>query len=319
MSVLLRRKSKRTRATRWVHNWFDFAALAAAYVVTFLPQRVDRWMVAATMPVYRTVLRHKTESVAAKMERLLGTSPQDRSWQDVALEYWKMRAEAHWLRVRSLHRRGAPVDISLDGLEHLEAALVEGNGAILWRSFFCSSHIPKQALGEAGYPLVHLSDWDHGARGFNLPGLRLFAPLWIRAEVRHLEERVVKPRGASLDYMRRLQDALQANMVLSIFGNLRGRAPIRAELLGTQRRLASGAPSLAHSTGAGLLTMYAVRTGPNRFRVVIERPLPVDRGLDRRAFVEAAVAEYVRRVDATVRRHPDSWYRWSIFRDHAES
>ena len=223
------------------------------------------------------------------------------------------------LRVRSLHRRGAPVDISLDGLEHLEAALVEGNGAILWWSFFCSSHIPKQALGEAGYPLVHLSDWDHGARGFNLPGLRLFAPLWIRAEVRHLEERVVKPRGASLDYMRRLQDALQANMVLSIFGNLRGRAPIRAELLGTQRRLASGAPSLAHSTGAGLLTMYAVRTGSNRFRVVIERPLPVDRGLDRRAFVEAAVAEYVRRVDATVRRHPDSWYRWSIFRDHAES
>jgi lauroyl/myristoyl acyltransferase len=292
--------------------------LLGAYLITFLPQRVDLWMVAATMPAYRTLLRHKVNAVAVTMERLLDESPQDRSWSDLALAYWRMRAEAHWLRVRSLHRRGPEVDITLVGLHHLESALAEGKGAILWRSFFCSSHIPKEALARAGHRLVHLSHWDHGARGFNLPGLRLFAPLWVRAEVRHLRERVVLPRDSSLDYLRVLLDHLQANHVLSIFGNIRGRASVPIEILGTQRLIASGAPALARKTGAALLTMDAERLGPNRFRVVIAEPIELDPDLDRRSAIRAAVEEFGRRVEERVRAHPDSWYRWAIYRDQLE-
>jgi lauroyl/myristoyl acyltransferase len=301
-----------------MRNWFDLMVLGGAYIVTFLPQRADRLMVALTMPAYRSVLRYKTRAVAAKMERLLEDPPAGRTWDDLALEYRRMRAESHWLRVRSLHRKGAAADITLEGLEHLEGVLETGKGAILWRSFFCSSHIPKQALAEAGHPLVHLSHWDHGARGAGIAGLRLFPPLWIRAEVRHLHERVELPRDASLDYLRRLVRHLRANRVLSIFGNIRGKAPVATEILGTRRLLASGAPSLARQTGAALLTMYAVRLGPNRYRVVIEEPLRVNAALDRRSFAEAAVAEYARRVDATIRRHPESWYRWSIFQEHVD-
>jgi lauroyl/myristoyl acyltransferase len=314
--ALARSRPRWARALRWGHAWLDLAAVVGAYLVTFLPQRIDRWMVAATMPFYRTLLRRKVDAVAAKMQRLVGDPPPDRSWDEAALEYWRMRAEAHWLRVRSLHRRVPDVDITLEGLEYLEAALAAGTGAILWRMFFCSSHIPMQALAEVGYPLVHLSHWDHGSRGFNTPGLKLFPRLWLRAEVRHLEERVVIPRDSSLGYLRRLLEHLGSNHVLSIFGNIPGRSGVPIEILGTSRLLAAGAPSLARRTGAPLLTMHAVRLGPDRFRVVIDEPVQPDAGLDRRDYLEAAVAEYARRVESRVRANPASWYRWAIYQDH---
>jgi lauroyl/myristoyl acyltransferase len=311
--ALARGKPVWTRVLRWVRNWFDLAAAVGAFVLTFLPQRVDGWMVTLTMPVYRTLLRYKVAAVASKMERLLGEPRPDRSWEEAALEYWRMRAEAHWLRVRSLHGRGPDVEITLEGGEHLEAALSVEKGAILWRMFFCSSHIPKQALADAGHRLVHLSHWDHGARGFNTPGFRLFPSLWLRAEVRHLGERVVLPRDGSLDYLRRLLEHLGSNHVLSIFGNIPGRSGVPIEILGTRRLVATGAPSLARRTGAALLTMHAVRLGPNRFRVVIDEPVKVDASLERRDYLEAAVAEYARRVESRVRANPESWYRWAIY------
>ena len=299
-----------------VRAFFDWLVLGGAFLVTHLPQRVDRFFIAATMATYRTVRGRKVTAVADKMGRLLGDPPDGVSWIPEAREYWRMRVETHWLRVRSMHRTLPLVEIRLDGLEHLEAALAKGKGAILWRMFFCSSHIPKQALHDAGHPLVHLSHWDHGNRGLNFPGVELFAPQWIKAEVRHLRERVILPKDGSLDYLRRLLDRLGRNQVLSIFGNLQGRTPIPVQILGTQRLLATGATSLARKTGAPMLTMYARRLGPNSYQVVIDEPVVVDPSLDRRAFAAAAITEYARRVEERVRSHPQSWYRWETYQDH---
>lgn len=298
--------------------WFDLLVLACAWSITLLPPAVDRWMVRATMFAYRTVLRRKVRHVADKMRRLIGPgAPAGHTWEQVALAYWEMRSESHWMRVRAIHRAEQPVQIRLEGLHHLETALDEGRGVILWRMFFCSSHIPKRALAEAGYPMVHLSHWDHGSRGLSFAGLRLFAPLWVRAEVRYLLERVVLPRDESLDYLRRLMYHLDRNHVLSIFGNIRGdRAPQQIEVLGTKRLLATGAPSLARRTGAALLTMRARREGPCRFVVTIDGPIGADRGLPRAQYVEAAVGEYAARVERAVRDAPESWFRWPIYIDH---
>lgn len=297
---------------------FDVLVLGGAYLVTFLPAGIDRWLVRATVLAYRTVLRQKVRHVATKMERLIGPEPPPRqTWTNLALAYWEMRSESHWMRARAMHRSEQPLEITLEGREHLEKALEGGKGVILWRMFFCSSHIPKRALAEAGHPMVHLSHWDHGNRGLGRAGLKVFAPRWIRAEVRYLRERVVLPDDESLDYLRRLLAALRDNQPLSIFGNLPGyRSPLPIEILGTKRLLATGAPALSRRTGAPLLTLRAVRLGPLRYRVIIDEPIEVDTTGGRAEFIESAIRQYAARVEDAVRRHPESWYRWSVYIEH---
>jgi lauroyl/myristoyl acyltransferase len=299
---------------------FDSLVFGAAYAITYLPQVVDRWLVWVTMLGYRSILRRKVRVVAAKMGAALG-GPGDTParWMEISLAYWRMRVETHWMRAREMHRRAPTVTITLEGIEHLEDALERGRGAIVWRMFFCSSHVPMRALAEAGYPLVHLSHWDHGNRGLNWPGLRVFAPMYLKAEVRYLSERVVLPQNESLDYLRRLVARLEENHAVSIFGNIQGRSPVSAEILGVKRLLASGAPSLARKTGAPLLTMRARRVARDHYVVTIDPPIGVDARLGRRAFTESAVAEYARRVEAAVREHPESWYRWATYTDHREA
>ena len=293
---------------------FDSAVFGGAYLVTFLPQALDRWPVAATMVAYRTILSWKVRRVAAKMTALLGDNGVGH--RDTALVYWRMRVETHWMRARAMHRRDPKLHISLEGLEHLEEALAHGRGAILWRMFFCSSYVAKRALAEAGYPLVHLSHWDHGNRGLNWPGLRIFAPMYRKAEVRYLKERVALPKDTSLDHLRRLLDHLADNQTLSIFGNIQGRAPVEIEILGTKRLLASGGPLLARRTGAALLTVRAERLAQDNYKVTIDPPVTLEAGLDRQGLTKAAIAEFARRVEQAVRENPESWYRWSSYADH---
>jgi KDO2-lipid IV(A) lauroyltransferase len=198
----------------------------------------------------------------------------------------------------------------VDGIEHLEAALADGHGALLWRMYFCSSHVTKQALADAGHPLVHLSTWSHGSRFDTALGLKVFAPAYIEAEVRHLKRRIVIPRDGSLGYLRKLLAHLNANDIVSIFGELEGRAATSVTVFGRELQIASGTPSLARRSGAAMLPTYTERIGPDVYRVVVEEPIVVDPGLARREFVTAASREFASRLEEAVRRHPASWNRW---------
>ena len=59
--------------------------------------------------------------------------------------------------------------------------------------------------------------------------------------------------------------------------------------------------------------MYSVREGTGRYRIVIDEPIPVDRQLDRKVYVEKAVHEFSRRMQVAIERHPGSWKGWGRF------
>ena len=247
----------------WVASLADIIVLVIAYGVTFLPQPVDGWIVGVTLGLNSRRRRDQIDALAAAMQRALGDPPEN-DWSEVATEHERIRIETKWQRVRAIHRKTPKVVLSFDGLEHLNAALEAGHGAVLWRMLFCSSHLPKQALWQAGHPMVHLSNWYHGSRHRNYPGLRVFAPLYIKAETRFLAARIVIPRDGSLGYLQVLLGHLEANQVLSIFGEHEGRASVATTILGKEFHLATGAPALARRADAPLLASYIYREGRDR-------------------------------------------------------
>jgi lauroyl/myristoyl acyltransferase len=247
------------------------------------------------------------------MERFLNDAPGGTSWKALATANHLVRTQGYWARARGFHGRGWAADLEVLGREHLDRAVQGGSGAVLWRMDFCGSHIATQALHRLGFPLVHVSRPEHGMPHDDPIGRRIVAPLYRRAETRYLAERVEIGTDGSLDYLRVLMARLRANGIVSIMGEFPGRAGVTTTVRGVEMEFATGAPSLARTAGAELLTMYSHRLAYDRYRVIIEEPISAT-GPGRAGGNEAAVAEFATRLERAITAHPESWMRWREMR-----
>jgi len=287
----------------------DLVFLVAAFLVTYGPQALDGVVsrIAGSGP--RQVAR-----TGANMHRLLGSRAGSAGWETEAREYNQKRIENQIARVRELHRRGWSVDLSIEGMEHVASASANGNGVILWRMNFCSSHILKRAFHEAGTPVIHLSTQSHGDRFRTWLGRRVFAPIYVKPELKYLKERINIGQRGDLDYLRQLVKRLNRNDVVSIFGALAGRADRTVPVLGRPQRFAAGAPALARRTGAPLLPAYTRRVRRGEYEIVIRPPISVDRPLPRGKYIDKAVQEFASELEQAIRTYPESWNEWNTIR-----
>jgi lauroyl/myristoyl acyltransferase len=214
-------------------------------------------------------------------------------------------------RMRDLHKRGWHARFGLQGMEHLEQALAMGKGCILWEMSFCGPVVPKVALWKAGFRVNHLSIPYHGGYSRSWITRRLVNPLTIRGENKYLASRIVIPADGFAGYFRLLTQCLNRNECVSIMGEHWGRQAVTVKVLNRQVQFATGAPHLAHKTGAPLLTLTSYRTGPCQYEVCIQPPVPLDFSTGRSDGFRTAVLEFARRLEDWIRRHPADWERWT--------
>lgn len=285
---------------------------AGSVVATAVPSRWDGMAAEGLLRAYRALRAKETSEIAALMARTLPSDP-SRDWQALAEAHARMRLEDFWGRLRDIGPLRWRPTIELEGAELVQQALQRGRGAVLWMMRLASATVIKQAFHRAGMPLVHLSRAGHGAESNTRLAVSAVSPLLCRAENPYLKERIKIPPSGSLAYVSALRDRLQRNACVSIFGEHAGRQNVEAPFLGGRRRFAIGAPSLAWLEDSALLTVYAVRTGPFAYSVVINEPIPVDAKASRKAFAAQAVREYARGLERLIERHPADWQGWSYW------
>lgn len=196
--------------------------------------------------------------------------------------------------------------VRLDGLQHLEAALARGRGAILWvmPSTF-SSLVAKRALSEAGVAIHHITRVAHGFSP-TWVGQRLLNPLRSRVEADYLAERILLPlEGMPPAAMRRVVRLLNENRVVSLTLGRSAAQVVEVVRPEGTFRIATGGPNLALRQGAALLPVWSARTGAGRFVTTIEPPLPAAAGGDARAALQATAQGMLDRFLAHVVRWPD--------------
>jgi lauroyl/myristoyl acyltransferase len=226
----------------------------------------------------------------------------------------ELDANRRELRMQIL-RKNAPwgwtPDIQLEGTRYLQDALQAHCGVVLWVSHFVfCGLIAKIALHDAGYAVTHLSRPEHGFSKTKF-GIRVLNPLRCSVEDRNLAGRIVIDRSNMHATMRRVQQALEGNGIVSITaGAWEARQIVSAPMFAGRLSLATGAPALAWSCGAALIPVHGVRQGGRRFRVVVDKPLSVDRSLAKHAFADAAVSAYVESLQPFVARYPGQWRGW---------
>lgn len=223
-------------------------------------------------------------------------------------------AAVHIERTLHLLRHDGPAAwrprIELIGAAHIDRALNAGRGAVLWDSHFAfASLISKMGLWNAGYHVSHLSHPRHGLSASQF-GMRYLNRVRTRVEERYVDERVVLSDISPAAAMRRLHNRLRDNGLVSITVRGSGRDPVTARFLDGPIAVATGAPDLAHMSGAALLPVFTVRRPDGSFGVTVEAPIEVDRDGPRRAASADAVHAYLHRLERHVVGQPGQWLGW---------
>lgn len=255
----------------WVPPIGSVGGLAAGYL---LPQR--RGMVA----------RHQRRAGAAAGRRAV---------DDVFASYGRYWLELFHLPVDA--RRGeVAAHFSVEGYEHITAALEEGRGVIL--------------------ALPHLGGWEWAAAWMAEQGHELLAVVealeppellaWF-TEQRAAMGLDVVPLGPGVSTT--LLRALRANRIVCLLcdRDLPGDG-VPVEFFGESTTVPGGPALLALRTGAAILPT-AVYFGPGRsHRAVVEAPVPATRESDLRSDVARISQDLVHRLEHLITTAPSQWH-----------
>lgn len=284
---------------------------AAGWCATFVvPHSADEKAIALVREVWRRTKVRAIRSLGERLGRALPGRLDQEAARQLSERWFSHRAEFIWGRLRELRGSGWRVRLDLEGGERLQEALRGGRGAVVWHTSLCDSFLLMKGLAQADLAVCHLSVFTHGAPGKSRFGVATAGRVHRIAEDRYLSERVIRREASHPSYFKRLLDALRANRVVTIRGDLGATgSTLTADCLGRTCRFLTGAPRVAYQAGAPLFTGYTKRVGPAHYRVVIQEAIGADRS-DKRRFMQEAVSEFGRRLDAQLESDSADWEGW---------
>jgi len=197
--------------------------------------------------------------------------------------------------------------LRLEGREHLQAALAEGKGAILWVGPFVFSDLfTKVALHAAGFEVTHLSRYTHSFSTSRL-GERLLNPIRTTVERRYLAERLVMGRKGSVAALRQLRQRLAANRIVSMSAIGLAHQLYQVPFLNGSISMAGGAPTLAVQSAAPLLPVFTGRQSSGEWLSLIEPPLTRRPEWQREEALTRLLLQYAALLEYYVTRWPDQF------------
>ena len=196
------------------------------------------------------------------------------------------------------------------GREHVEHALQNGNGCILWVApLFFSSLVAKKGLHESGISVTFLSRLFHGPSNSDF-GRRYTNVIKTRCEEQYLFERLAMQPGAGSAAFRALRKRVLDGKPVAIAWAAYGNRVLDAPILDGIFRVAGGAPGLAVATGAPLLPVFTTCDSSNTFDVVIGPPIPVPEQMTRHDAVAEMVREFASLLEPIVINDPSALTIW---------
>ena len=213
----------------------------------------------------------------------------------------------------------------VEGLDRLEEAIQRGNGVILWENVSYGQRLlAPQILSANGFDIVQIHGAGHRGEFSQKPPTwietRLVRPFYERCERAFVEDIIYLPVAPALAFTRAMRTLLDGNAILCIPSDgTWGMKRLKLTLMGSTIYLSTGMLSLTKATGATLLPMFYVPSGTGRSRLVIERPIVVERGGDRNESLKAAGAEYLAVWESYIREYPEQFRGWGNLGRHDEA
>lgn len=177
---------------------------------------------------------------------------------------------------------------------------------------------------------AHMGNYDLGAQLFaeisQRPIVMVRAPE-ADPETRRFEEeqhgRTV-PAGLKIDFSTRaselaldLLDSLQRGEIIAIQGDrvTPGISAIPGTLFGKAMQFPAGPFALAMAARVPIYPLFIMRMSRRRYRLLVGKPLMVERTRDRAIGFERAMSEWSRELESAIRM---AWFQWFAFEPFSE-
>jgi len=239
--------------------------------------------------------RHRVVA-EANVQRALGLDP-GKARALVHRLYRNMGANTteDLMLARTLRRKPLTDFSEMEGSEHIQAALARGRGAIV-----ITAHLGNWELG--GFGIAHMAGSVLVvARQLSNPHVEAYLQRWRR----QAGLAVVDRRGALRHVVRRLRDG---GCVAMLIDQNQRRGGVFVPFFGRLASTVPSAASIALKYDVPVLAGYTYRVGAGAFHCFhLDPPFELIRTGDHDADVVANTAQFTRRLEEVIRRHPDQW------------
>ena len=261
-----------------------------------LPVSAGLWIGRRRGSLARLIDRRHRVVAEANVRRALGLGPAEaralvhRLYQNMGANTTEDLMRARTLRHWSL------TDFSeIEGREHIQAALAKGRGAIV-----ITAHLGNWELG--GFGIAHMAGSVLVvARELSNPYVEAYLQRWRKQAGLEVADR----RGALRHVVRRLPEG---GCVAMLIDQNQRRGGVFVPFFGRLASTVPSAASIALKYDVPVLTGYTYRVGTGAFHCVhMDPPFELIRTGDHEADVVANTAQFTRRLEEVIRRHPDQW------------
>ena len=255
----------------------------------------------------------KRSDIVSNLRQVLGDELGPEEAERLAREFFRMTS-CEVIDVMRLRGRARSLGklVEIRGREHLDAALAEGNGAILCSAHFGSCNSAFSLLHASGFPLTTIgrspsNQWPDMSSAERW----LWEFVYTRRLRRHRQRPIIEPLPGRIQVVAQAAVALRANEVVTISSDA---PPLDADLsravevpfLGRQARFLPGVVTFARLTGAPVLMVFMHRLADYRHQVLeISPPVPVE------GETVGAFGRCVAAMEAAIRASPAHWVYWA--------
>jgi lauroyl/myristoyl acyltransferase len=180
--------------------------------------------------------------------------------------------------------------VTLEGREHLDAALARGRGAIMAVPHMGSWDMAGSYAGALGYPIAAVAE--------RFPGSLNDAV--VRTRQRFGLNVIMLGRSA----VRGITQALQANSIVGLLCDLEQGPGVSVRFFGKRSIVPGGPAAIALKTGAALMLACQYATTPGHHHVHLDAPLTLAEGETK----ESLMQRVVNRFEDFIRERPQQWY-----------
>jgi KDO2-lipid IV(A) lauroyltransferase len=190
--------------------------------------------------------------------------------------------------------------MTIDGLEHIDAALAEGRGAIMAVPHMGSWDMAGSYAGALGYPISAVTE--------RFPGSLNDAV--VRTRQRYGLSVIALGRSA----VHGITQALEANSIVALLCDLEQGPGVTVRFFGRQAVVPGGPAAIALKTGAPLIPSCSYSTARGHHHIHLDPPLASTAGETKESLMQRVVT----RFEDFIRQRPDQWYAFRPMFTHAE-
>lgn len=287
-------ESTRERYAYWYYRTMEWAAMR-------FPEAVGRRLFRAAAALEHARSEGQREIVARNLARVLGKPPGSpevraavRDAFDSYARYWYDSFLARVLPPEQLDER-----FEMRGVEHVDAALEEGRGALLCLPHLGNWDVAGRWMTQHGYPLTAVAEMLRPERLY-----RLFL------EHREALGMGIVPFTGTRKVAEKLVQLVARNELIALVSDrdLSGKG-VEVEMFGAMRKLPAGPALLSLTTGSPLLPAGMYDTDRGWF-CRFTAPLELGRTDDLRADVAALTRKLASRFEGFIAAAPIQWHMW---------